>query len=1055
MALGTDSAAEDTVHGSSGPDAPVLTESPLSCTAEERTCGSRVQLGCSIGGVGLLLCLPIVRGTRLRSSVALAAFLLLAAAALAAFARAAAERRREGVVGESHSSPQRLASIPGRRGRLIAPGVLAVFSGVVGMSWFHGGMSVGGGDVYPATGAAWSGRTFAPWVASGQNLGGPNQLTLRWLWVLAVKVGSIVHLGPSAMAAAWCVGLFVGAGLAAYLLMRQFGSGAIAAVVGSLLYLLSPYTLTYAAGNVLFMVPMLLIPFYCGIFAGVGRGKVSVSAAALLIASTGPLLAYTFLNPPLTAMMLVVLLSAPAAGLAVFGRTGGLRIAKATVAGGGMLLAVSLYWVIPSLLSLGTAAIGQLSSQQGWTWTEIRATLQNGFWLNNLWTWHFAGYQNAVGWYASVPLRAMRWLPACIAFSSLALTAKLKGALVHAWIGSTAVVSLLVIFLSTGTLSPGSILFDHLYSLPFGWLLREPGRFLVVPALGYGVLTAGTIDGIWRQIPRTASRLILGSRPPSAVSRLAAVSGVAAVILLQGWPLVGGSFVGTPRDVPALSHVRVPEYWSAAASYLNKLPERGYTWLAPVDDFYQMPYTWGYYGTDQFISDMIKQPLLDPNGQGYWKTNAELLSAVHLMQTSLDARNWGMASRMFSALNVSDVLVRGDVSWRYPGRAIADPVRIAAALAADPSARLLGRWGPLELFHVSRSNGTVRFATVSATSPNLMGLAALPAGYGLVTRSPSPTAPIEWMPSPSTWRVSGHEATVYVPALPGKRYRAGLVHVSDFVVSPVTPVERQGANGRARYVLRFKLGDAGLVHSFSRDLWQRSVGDCNDIGGPRALLTMSATRLVHAGPFSSAAMKLSATQDSACESSPILHSASSLLIRLYVRRLQGGQPRMCIWSAVLKTCLPSPELPANRRWRAVSFVLDTPLRVYPLRLFLYADSQPAGGKSVEEYADISATAVRSLPVLVAFPRHISGQERIVVAHTTFSPLWRMHQPARHVVWDGLENAWLVPRGRLLDGHPYLGDAWVYRLSESSSAVAALALLSAVTVTAIRRRVRNT
>ena len=53
------------------------------------------------------------------------------------------------------------------------------------------------------------------------------------------------------------------------------------------------------------------------------------------------------------------------------------------------------------------------------------------------------------------------------------------------------------------------------------------------------------------------------------------------------------------------------------ASYLNSWAPPGNLLVLPEDDFYQMRYTWGYYGADGFITGLIARNVVDPVAQGY------------------------------------------------------------------------------------------------------------------------------------------------------------------------------------------------------------------------------------------------------------------------------------------------------------------------------------------------------------------------------------------------------------------------------------------------------
>ena len=81
------------------------------------------------------------------------------------------------------------------------------------------------------------------------------------------------------------------------------------------------------------------------------------------------------------------------------------------------------------------------------------------------------------------------------------------------------------------------------------------------------------------------------------------------------------------------------------ASYLNGSAPPGNLLVLPQDDFYQMPYTWGYYGADGFIRNLIARNVVDPVAQGYTPGQQELIGAVHLVQQGLLTHDWPSVQR--------------------------------------------------------------------------------------------------------------------------------------------------------------------------------------------------------------------------------------------------------------------------------------------------------------------------------------------------------------------------------------------------------------------------
>ncbi len=166
------------------------------------------------------------------------------------------------------------------------------------------------------------------------------------------------------------------------------------------------------------------------------------------------------------------------------------------------------------------------------------------------------------------------------------------------------------------------------------------------------------------------------------------------------------------------------------ASYLNGSAPPGNLLVLPEDDFYQMPYTWGYYGADTFITNLIARHVVDPVSQGYAPAPQELIGAVRLVQQGLLAHDWPSVQRTLSAIGTPLLLVRGDVNAAFPGRHITPPAALERALREDPGMRLVRRFGKLELFALrGRMNATgsaTSYATINSPAPDLRDLALFP-----------------------------------------------------------------------------------------------------------------------------------------------------------------------------------------------------------------------------------------------------------------------------------------------------------------------------------------
>jgi hypothetical protein len=55
------------------------------------------------------------------------------------------------------------------------------------------------------------------------------------------------------------------------------------------------------------------------------------------------------------------------------------------------------------------------------------------------------------------------------------------------------------------------------------------------------------------------------------------------------------------QALPFSSHVKVPDYWYQAADWINYQPGDGRVLLTPLNDFYQMPNSWGNYSSEEWM----------------------------------------------------------------------------------------------------------------------------------------------------------------------------------------------------------------------------------------------------------------------------------------------------------------------------------------------------------------------------------------------------------------------------------------------------------------------
>ena len=925
------------------------------------------------------------------------------------------------------SGPQSRAERRAWRWTLLGVGAGAA---LVAQTWFRAGTAIAGGDIAPPIGTAWIGRLFAPIAWSGTNLGGPGQAEGQLPWA---ALDWAVHAAGGSGALAqrlWLTLLLAAIPLAAAALARALRLSPAAGVATALLYAFSPYVLSNVGVNDVYLVAMVLLAALPAFLVGSATRSIPLWATIVGFVVAAPFVGFAYANPPLVGMLAGALLLTPLLAWLRFGRSAAARSLFALVVAGLALVGASAYWLIPDRVAVAAVATGELSPLSRWGFTESRATLANGLWLNNTWAWRFPAYYPYARDFARLPLVLVRPLLPLVSFGALAVWRGEDERTEHLrrTAAGIALFTILIMVLSTGTNTPGDLLFDPMYSLPYGWLLQEPGRFLMVASLGTALLVGVLVE---RLRPPATTTIIdtAGGGQARRAPRVSGSQGLAltavAAVALASFPLWTGRVVPGPRPPFPSSHVRVPSYWESLASYLNSAaaPE-GHLLVLPPDDFYQMPYTW-YYGSDSFIEDLLDRPVVDPSGQGYDRVSNELLAAVDLEAEALSAGDWAEAARLLAATGTPLVLVRGDVEAGFPGRNIVSPALLVARLRRDPLVRLVHRSGPLFVFALRRTGRTsAGFATVDTPSPDLRALALLPSNTSLVSGPPAAGhLAVYQLPPVATWRLSGGTLTTSVTEHPGRRYRIAVLAIRPpprrLTAADLHAGVARGRNGQAELRIRVPVGPSLLRDgTFAGGVWG-PVGNCNDAAPVVPPNVLNATVVPRGGPAGgSAALRLDATVDAACEAQRLDWHGGDLLLRLQARSVSGAPAALCVWEQPVDRCAPASPLPAGPGWQSYSTVIHPDSGTTELSLFLYAYVDSPGQHSVEEYAGVT---MRSLPfapaVAVLAPPITPGPgERLLATNTGFSTAWS--GPAgEHVVVDGLRNGWLQPQGLSNAGSP--------------------------------------
>jgi hypothetical protein len=881
-------------------------------------------------------------------------------------------------------------------------------------TWFVSGTALAGGDIAPPLGTAWIGKVFENFGWSGNNLGATvgNQTQLPW-----AIVEWFTHAlgGSGALAQRIWYSLLVAAILmAAASLARALQLSPLGGAVIALVYFFNPETLSQIGDNTVFMVAMILVPALAAVSISYGTSRIKLWQLCLTFVIAAPFVGYAYSNPPLVLMIVFTTLTTPLLVWVRFGSEMALRSLRGTLIAGSLLAGASSFWLIPSLTSLTASSSNSLSPLSAWAFTEARTTLTNGLWLNSVWSWGSSIYTPYSMYFTRFPLALIPALVPMFAFLALLVPLLRRGLSIAATrlVGLLALLTLAVILLTTGTRSPGNLIFDPLYRLPYGWLLREPNRFLLVAALGFALLNGLLIEQFANglRLPSFTRRFL---RPDvtTVPSRILIAGAALVVALASSFPLWTGAIIPGPRQGFPSSHVKIPAYWNTMANYLNstKAP-KGNLLILPPDDFYQMPYTW-YYGTDSFITNLMVRNVVVPSGQGYSPSTHELINAVQFEAQSIVKHDWKMAGRVLAAMNTPLVLVRGDIEPSFAGRSIVSPAELLAGLKNDPEMVLVRHDGPLAIYEIRAAfrEESTHFATVNSPSPRIRDLALLPSRTALVTSPPlAGHEALFQLPSLSKWQlgVNSISTSIRVPA--GRQYILTTGSSSNATKSKLS-FSKSSRTDSAFARVQIATGTNLMANADFTSGVLPSVGNCNDALPVTKSDVLSATVAPNGGPRNSPAVELRASVDSACESEKVPWHKGPILLSLDHRSLNGAVPRICVWQVPSNSCAATSPLTPGSQWQHYTSAFTPLPGTTALSIYLYADALGNGTTSVDEYSDISA---RSLPflsnlTLVGATGKATTVGRLETFTTGYSSQWIGPHGAAHVIVDGLRNGWIV------------------------------------------------
>ena len=362
---------------------------------------------------------------------------------------------------------------------------------------------------------------------------------------------------------------------------------------------------------------------------------------------------------------------------------------------------LNLWWLLPLLnvyfLSSG-AALNSDVNAASWAWTQSRASFLNLFWFNGIWGW-LPEYYPYFDLYNNPLIVALVFVPFIIGASSLLFkTNKLRF--------NTLIMSFVVffIFLAKGLHPPLEGINSILNALPFMGIFREPtSKFtlfiVLLMALLIGYACSHLVKLVRSRLPRY--RHFAGIVFSVFFVLVFVVSSFPLIISPSetgdsSQPLNNGPLETRTDMMNYSSYVKIPDYWYSASSWINNQTGDFKVLFSPLNDFYLLPYTWGYWGTDNLFYRLFDKPVVSTDYlYGYVLRNgtADFLNAFSY---SLISQNGSSFRDYLDLLNIRYVLQRNDLDTS--NRRMLGPGEMTNFLSNQSYLELVETFGKIDVY---------------------------------------------------------------------------------------------------------------------------------------------------------------------------------------------------------------------------------------------------------------------------------------------------------------------------------------------------------------------
>jgi hypothetical protein len=373
-----------------------------------------------------------------------------------------------------------------------------------------------------------------------------------------------------------------------------------------------------------------------------------------------------------------------------------------------LTILVNLWWIFPMLMAfiLSPQGLNTQVNVAAWSWTHSRASFLNFFWLNGTWGW-LPEYVPFFSYFNNPIVVVLAFVPFAVA--GAALLFKGNKSRFNAYL-MLCILSFL--FFATGLHEKyvgdlNGFLYKNISLLS---MFREPASkftFLIMPFLalliGFSCSKILTLQANIRPLKLKLTKALL----------LLFIVGSCLVVCAPIFNL--DQFVRTrnnsltyePTQSNNSSYTQIPQYWYDTANWINNQPGDGKVLLTPLDDFYQINYTWGYYGSDQLMERFFNKPLLSTAALDGYVTNPNTFLNLRQVREAVKFNQKEEFKDLLDVLNVEYIVQRNDVITNNSGTDFVAQSVMGTFLNNQPYIQFMKSFGKLDIYEYTQAKSSI------------------------------------------------------------------------------------------------------------------------------------------------------------------------------------------------------------------------------------------------------------------------------------------------------------------------------------------------------------